>query len=177
VDNLEDWYAEVLENDETTAEELEAFARLADADAEFAEMLAMDYVGIATMLAEHEHTTVATLAYLLEVISVDWNEAAYVLQAIADNPRSTTEILNTLFLHGDMYVREMVVGHSNVSNETLIRAAQDKRERVRARLTYDNAKVPNEALRYLAENDPEDYIRSSAEEELKRRKKMTKTAR
>ncbi|WP_130178426.1 hypothetical protein [Cryobacterium sp. SO1] len=169
VDNIEDWYAEFLENNETTTEELDSFARLADVDSEFTDMLAMDYLAMTTMLVEHENTSVVTLSYVMEVVSEDWKKAAYVLQAIAAKPEITVEILASLFQHGDRYVREMVVGHTNVPIDILIDAARDKKEFVRARLTYDNPKVPDEALQYLADNDPETYIRFSAIEELNRR--------
>jgi hypothetical protein len=170
MDNLEDWYKEVLENDDTTSQELEAFARLADIDPEFTDMLAMDYCELGTLLVGHENTTPAIMTYVLEVVSQDWKKAGYVMQSIADNAKATAEILNTLFLHGDRYVREMVVVHPNVTEALLVRAAKDKKESVRSQLVFDHARVPDEALRYLAENDKEDYIRFSAQKVLKDRK-------
>lgn len=169
VDNVEDWYQEVLDDEATTADQLEAFARLADSDAEFTEMIATDYLAMGTMLAEHDNTSPATIVYLLEVVSQDWREAGYVLQAIARNPKSSTEALNTVFSHGDRYAREMVVGHSNVSDEVFTRATADPRESVRHALTYDNPRVPDTVLRRLADSDPEEYIRVAATDELETR--------
>jgi hypothetical protein len=178
VENIEEWSTEFLQSDETTAEELDAFVKIAEKDAEFTGMLAMDYTEMGTLLAEHENATPATISYLLEVVSEDWKGGGYILQAVPRNDTSTPEILRTLFQHGGRYVREMVVGHVNVPADILVWAAKDKRESVRDRLTYGGgAWVPDEALQYLADFDSEEHIRISAQMLLSDRVRDRKKAR
>ena len=93
MDNIEEWYPEVLGNQETTTEALETFAKLADTDPEFAEMLATDYLAFATLLVEHENATPAIISYVLELFSRIWKKGEYVMQAIADRPDCTAETL------------------------------------------------------------------------------------
>ena len=162
VDNIEEWYPEVLGNQETTTETLEAIAKLADTDSEFAEMLATDFLAFATLLVEHENATPAIISYVLELVSRNWKRGGYVMQAIAERPDCTAETLETLFLNGDMYVRDMVIRHSNVTRDIVMRAAKDEQEYVRRWFTYDHENAPDEAFQYIAENDPAEDIRRSA---------------
>ena len=168
MDNVEDWYADVLENDNSTAAELEDFARLADTREDFTEMLATDYLGMGTLVAEHGNTAPATLLYLLELISEDWKASKYIMQAVAHSKNCPPEAFAILLEHGDRYVREAVIEHPAATAELYRRAATDTSDAVRYRLTHDNPAVPDDVLDTLA-TDREEHIRESARETLRER--------
>lgn len=168
MDNLEDWYADVLENVDSTATELEDFARLADTDQDFSEMLATDYLGMGTLVAEHGNTAPATLLYLLDLISADWKGGTHIMQAVAHSKNCPAEALAILFDHGDRYVREAVIEHPAATAKLYRRAGTDTSDAVRYRLTHDNPAVPDDVLDTLA-TDREEHIRESARETLRER--------
>ena len=60
----------------------------------------------------------------------------------------------------------MVIRHSNVTRDIVMRAAKDEQEYVRRWFTYDHENTPDEAFQYIAENDPAEDIRRSAIEIL-----------
>jgi hypothetical protein len=88
------------------------------------------------------------------------------MQAIAQQPRSTKEFLEPLFIHGDEHVHESVVGHASATQNIFQLASNDKEDSAEYRLTRDNPNVADSTLNVLATNDPDEIVRLIAGEAL-----------